>query len=400
MPAPGSRSLRADPALRQGPGPVSAAAPAATPAADPATRGETPSPSGGGVPAVVGQARLGPGWAAAGVGAVVVAALVGVMVGPVFLRPDRIVAELVDGLPLVSVDSGLSAAHRTIIWDIRLPRVVLGLVVGALLATAGASYQGVFRNPLADPYLLGVAAGAGLGATLVIVGGGAGDAGGGLGPGLIPVAAFAGALAAVVLTLAVGGGLGRSTSTASLLLAGVAVASFFTAVQTYVQQRDPAALRQVYAWILGRLSTGGWSDVTLLLPYAAVSLAVLLALRGPIDVLAVGEDEARSLGLRPERIRWVVIVAASLAAASAVAVSGLISFVGLIVPHAVRMAAGVSNRRVLPLSVLFGGAFLALTDVLARTLQSPAEIPIGVVTAFFGAPFFLLILHRTTRSGL
>jgi iron complex transport system permease protein len=160
-----------------------------------------------------------------------------------------------------------------------------------------------------------------------------------------------------------------------------------------VQQRHAETLRQVYAWILGRLSTSGWDEVLLLLPYALVCGAVLLVAVGALDVLAVGDDEARSLGLHPRRIRAAVLVAASLGTAAAVAVSGLIGFVGLVVPHGVRLVAGVGNRRVVPLSLLFGGAFLALADVLARTVQSPAELPIGVITAFVGAPFFLAILR-------
>ena len=340
-------------------------------------------------------ARLGAAWLLAGFAAVVVAVLVGVSSGPVGIAPARVVLELVDRLPGVTVDSGLSASEQAIVWDLRAPRVALGLLVGALLASSGAAYQGVFRNPLADPYLLGIAAGAGLGATLAIVAD-LGDATGLL--DAVPLAAFVGALLAVAAAGMLSTGRGRVGSPATLILAGVAVASFLTAVQTYVQQRHTDSLRQVYAWILGRLSTSGWDEVVLLLPYAVVCGAVLLAAVGALDVLAVGDDEASSLGLRPRRVRWVVLVAASLGAAAAVAVSGLIAFVGLIVPHAVRMVAGVSHRRVVPLSMLFGAAFLALTDVAARTIQAPAELPIGVITAFLGAPFFLLILRRQAAS--
>jgi iron complex transport system permease protein len=298
--------------------------------------------------------------------------------------------ELLDRLPLIEIDSGLTTSQAAIVWEIRTPRVVLGLLVGALLAGSGAGYQAVFRNPLADPYLLGIAAGAGLGATVAIVTG----AGTGAGPfDPIPLFAFVGALTAVAAAALLSVRRDGTGSPATLILAGVAVAAFFTAAQTYVQQRHADTLRQVYAWILGRLSTSGWDEVLLLLPYAVVCGAVLVAAVGALDVLAVGDDEARSLGLHPRRVRAAVLVAASLATAAAVAVSGLIGFVGLIVPHGVRLIAGVSNRRVVPLSFLFGGAFLALADVLARTIQSPAELPIGVITAFIGAPFFLAILR-------
>ena len=348
-----------------------------------------------GVQGLPAAARLGAVWLLAGVGAVAVAALVGVSSGPVALAPGRVVLELVDRLPLVDVDSGLSASEQAIVWDLRAPRVVLGLLVGALLASSGAAYQGVFRNPLADPFLLGIAAGAGLGATLAIVT----DLGDGTGLlDAVPLAAFGGALLAVAAAGMLSTGRGRVGSPATLILAGVAVASFLTAVQTYVLQRHSDSLRQVYTWILGRLSTSGWDEVVLLLPYAVICGAVLLAAVGALDVLAVGDDEASSLGLRPRRVRTVVLIAASLGAAAAVAVSGLIAFVGLIVPHAVRMVAGVTHRRVVPLSMLFGAAFLALTDVAARTIQAPAELPIGVITAFLGAPFFLLILRRQAAS--
>ena len=340
-----------------------------------------------------GPTRLGPGWIAAGCLAVVGASLLSLSVGPVSIAPLDVGRELLDRLPGVSVDSGLSEVQRAIVWEVRTPRVVLGLLVGALLAASGAAYQGVFRNPLADPFLLGISAGAGLGATIAIVSGATFSL---AFVETLPLFAFVGALAAVSIAALLGTRRSMGGSPATLILAGVAVAAFFGAVQTYVQQRDADSLRQVYGWILGRLATQGWDEVLLVLPYAIVTLTVLLLAVGLLDVLAVGDEEASSLGVRPDRIRAVVLVAASLAAAAAVSVSGLIGFVGLIIPHAVRLVVGVGNRIVLPLSVLFGGAFLVLTDLLARSIQSPAELPIGVVTAFFGAPFFLLILRQRT----
>ncbi len=335
-------------------------------------------------------ARLTVPWFLAGLGAVAIAMVVGLTSGPIDLPIGRSLVELLDHVPLVHLDSGLTATQRTILWEIRAPRVVLGLLVGGLLAGSGAGYQGVFRNPLADPYLLGIAAGAGLGATIAIAAG-VGDGVGVVDP--VPMAAFAGALLAVAAAVTLSIRRDGSGSPATLILAGVAVAAFFTAMQTYLQQRNSDTLRQVYAWILGRLSTSGWDEVLLLAPYAVICSAVLVHAVGALDVLAVGDEEARSLGLHPRRIRGVVLVAASLATAAAVAVSGLIGFVGLIVPHGVRLLAGASNRRVVPLSILFGAAFLALTDVVARTIQAPAELPIGVITAFVGAPFFLAILR-------
>ena len=318
------------------------------------------------------------------------ALLAGLLVGAVGLSPGAVLAEVADRLPFVSVDSGLSEQEAAIVWDLRLPRVVLAALVGATLAAAGAAYQGVFRNPLADPYLLGVAAGAGLGATIGIVTLGSASA-------VVPAAAFGGALVAVALTYALGGAAGGRSGT-TLVLAGVAVAAFFTAAQTFVQQRHADTVREVYSWILGRLSTVGWSEVALLAPYAGVSLLVLLLHRRLLDVMAVGEEEAETLGVSVSRVRLVVVAAATLGTAAAVAVSGLVGFVGIVVPHAVRLMVGSSYRVILPLSVLGGAAFLVLADLGARTLAAPSEVPLGVITAFVGAPFFAVVL-RSARRG-
>jgi iron complex transport system permease protein len=288
----------------------------------------------------------------------------------------------------------VSRLQSNIVWQIRLPRVVLGGLVGAMLAGGGAAYQGVFRNPLADPYLLGVAAGAGLGATAVIVTGTQTSI-------FLPVAAFAGAVGAVALTYVVGATVGRRGTTTSIVLAGVAVAALLTAVQTYLQQRHTPALQNVYAWILGRLTTATWSEVVLILPYVVLSAVVLVAHRRLLDVLRVGEDEADTMGVSSSRVRLSVVAAATLGTAAAVAVSGLIGFVGIIVPHTVRLTTNASYRVVLPVSMVGGAAFLILADVVARTVEAPAEVPIGVVTAFVGAPFFLFVLRsRRAQRGM
>ncbi|MGE0795330.1 MAG: FecCD family ABC transporter permease [Acidimicrobiia bacterium] len=320
--------------------------------------------------------------------------MVAVALGPVGLPIGRVAVELVDRLPFVDVESGLSPIQAAIVTEIRLPRVVLALLVGAVLATSGGAYQGVFRNPLADPYLLGVASGAGLGATVAIVGAGASLTG----PvGAVPAAAFLGALLAVGAAYALGRSGERTRSGASLILAGVAVAALFTALQTFLLQQDDEAIRDVYAWLLGRFNAADWDDVALVAPYVAVSLAVLVAAARHLDVLSVGDTEADALGLRPARVRLAVVVAASLGTAAAVAVSGLVGFVGIIVPHAIRLRAGASYRRILPLAAVLGGAFLCLADLVARTVLAPAEVPIGVITAIVGAPFFLVVL-RTSRT--
>ena len=331
--------------------------------------------------------------------ALLIAVIIGVAVGPAGLSVQQVAAALAARMPWhprVSVTPLASA----IVWQIRMPRVVLGMLVGSMLAGGGAAYQGVFRNPLADPYLLGVAAGGGLGATIVVVSGGS--------QSILPLAAFLGASGAVALTYLLGAGAGPNgespaarSGTGSILLAGIAVAAMLTAFQTYLQQEHTQTLATVYSWILGGLSTATWSQVMLVLPYIVVSAFALLVHRRLLDVLRVGETEATSLGVNVARLRLVIVMAATLGVAAAVAVSGLIGFVGIIVPHVVRLTAGPSYRIVLPVSMIGGAAFLVLADVAARTVQAPSEVPIGVITAVAGAPFFLFVLRsRRARQDL
>ena len=328
--------------------------------------------------------------------AVVITAFAGLVFGPAELGIKEVFQELLNKLPLIDFDSGLSSRQQAILFEIRLPRVVLGLLVGSMLATAGGAYQGVFRNPLADPYLLGVAAGAGFGATLAIVSG-IGDGLGFLDP--VPLAAFAGALVAVALTYTVGSGRGSLDQVTSLVLAGVAVASFFTAVQTFIQQRESETIRQVYFFVLGQLRTAGWDEVTLLAPYTLICITVIFLARRRLDALTVGDEEAGSLGLDVRRMRLIMVIAASLGTAASVAVSGLIGFVGVIVPHTVRLIFGSSYKVIIPLTIFFGGAFLVIADLVARLVLQPAEIPIGVVTAFLGAPFFVVVLRTAWKTS-
>jgi iron complex transport system permease protein len=332
--------------------------------------------------------RLPARWLAGGVAALLAALLAGVAFGPAGIPPAAILADVAARLPLVGGER-LAPIDSAVLWDLRAPRVALGALVGATLASAGAAYQAVFRNPLADPYLLGAAAGAGLGATIAIAHAGAVP---------LPIAAFAGAIAAVGGAYLLGRSAGDGRSTATLILAGVAMATFFTALQTLVLQQNTDDVRAIYSWLLGRLSTSGWRDVLLALPYAALSVGVVLAYRRLLDVLRVGDEEAAGLGIRVDRVRLLVVGAATLGTAAAVAVSGLIGFVGIVVPHAVRLLAGASYRVVLPLSTLFGAGFLVLADLVARTALAPAELPIGVVTACIGAPFFVVVL-RTSGAG-
>jgi iron complex transport system permease protein len=328
-------------------------------------------------------------WLVAGLVALLAAVLVGLAVGPAGIPPGALLGDMLARLPFASAEGGqLSSLQSGVLWELRVPRVLLGALVGATLATAGGAYQAVFRNPLADPYLLGAAAGAGLGATVAIVY---------VGVVPLPLAAFVGATAAAGGAYMLGRSVGDGRGTATLILAGVAMAAFLTALQTLLMQQNTDDVRAIYSWLMGRLSTSGWREVLLVLPYAVLSVAVILAHRRLLDVLRVGDEEAAGLGIRVARLRLLVVAAATLGTAAAVAVSGLIGFVGIIVPHAVRLLAGSSYRVVLPLSALFGAAFLVLADVIARTALAPAELPIGVVTACIGAPFFVVIL-RTSRA--
>ena len=281
-----------------------------------------------------------------------------------------------------------------IVWEIRLPRVLLAGLVGASLAFSGAAYQGVLRNPLADPYLIGVAAGAGLGATIVLVS-----------PmpyafgtlSLLPPAAFAGA----VLAVAVSYGLARSggvVPSVTLILAGVAVSAAASSAMSFLIMANHERAATVVSWLLGGFNTATWQRVGMVLPYSLAGAALILASTRLLNVLQLEEEEAEQLGVPVERVKLLVIAGASLATAAAVSVSGLIGFVGLIVPHTVRLLWGFDYRRLVPLSMAAGAAFLILADLAARSILSPSEVPVGIITALCGPPFFLWLLRRHRRA--
>jgi iron complex transport system permease protein len=321
--------------------------------------------------------------------------LAGLFIGDVSIPPQDIVLDLLSRIPLLHIHSPLDAIDSAIVWKIRLPRVVLGAMVGGMLAMCGAAYQGIFRNPLADPYLLGVAAGAGLGATIAIVY--AVDLSV-AGIHARPMFAFVGAVVAVGLAYLVGRSVGAGRSSTTLILGGVAVAAFLTAIQTFLQQRHTDQLALIYNWILGSVATDGWTEVLTMLPYAVIAALIILLHGRLLDVMGLGDDAARTLGVRTGQVRLLVVGAVTIGTAAAVAVTGLIGFVGLIVPHFVRLLGIRTHRMLLPLSMLLGAAFVVLCDLVARTAVSPSELPIGVVTAIVGAPAFAMVL-RTSRVG-
>ena len=323
----------------------------------------------------------------------VAAVIGGLVIGPTPIGVGRVVGDVFSHVGLGH--STLTSLQSTIVWQLRAPRLVLGLLAGSMLAVAGGTYQGVFRNPLADPYLLGVAAGAGLGATFAIVQVGAGLST----PTWTPLLAFVGAIAAVTVTWLVGGR-GLYSNAATLILAGVAVSALLTSVQTYLQQSSLGSMTRVYIWLLGSLAGASWGSVGLVTPYVVLCVLVCVAAGRALDVMSVGEDESRSLGLPVRRVRLIVIVASSLGTAAIVSVAGLIGFVGIIVPHIVRLLVGTSYRRILPISVIFGAAFMVVADTIARTVLAPSELPLGVVTALVGAPVFVVILSLRRRVSL
>ena len=294
-----------------------------------------------------------------------------------------VLASLV-GAATIDFTDGLSASESSILWQWRIPRIALGVVAGASLAVSGAGYQAVFRNPLAEPYLLGAASGAGLGATLVIL----------AFPGAptlaLPAAAFVGAIVAVAISVVTGMRRGPT----GLLLAGVALAAFVSAIQTFLLVANLPRIAEVYAWLIGRLSTAGWDEPIAVALYVAVPLVYLFRNRSRLDLFHLDEPEIAGLGHNPQRLRMTVLAMATLATAAVVAAAGLIGFVGLIIPHAARRLVGGSYRRIVPVSAAMGAAFLVLADTGARTLFAPAELPVGVVTAVVGAPLFVYLLYK------
>jgi iron complex transport system permease protein len=282
-------------------------------------------------------------------------------------------------------------ASRQIVVALRLPRGLLAVVVGGGLAMAGATFQALLRNPLAEPYILGISGGAAVGAVLVLTLGITTQ-----GSWTLPLAAFAGALLAIVLVFAVARRADRSMDVRVLLLAGVVVGAFFSAVIALILAvSDASSVRSAVIWMMGSLAGADWTRVSVVTTYTLPAALLLLGLSRALNLLALGEETASVLGANVERVKIASFVVASLLTAVGVGVAGVIGFVGLVVPHGVRLLVGSDNRILLPLSFLAGGTFLAWADLAARTLVAPAELPIGVITAFVGVPLFLVLLRRS-----
>jgi iron complex transport system permease protein len=318
-------------------------------------------------------------------GASVLAVLLSVRYGAV----DLSLAQVLDAVRGQGAES-----NRLIIRELRLPRAILAVLVGGGLALSGAVFQALLRNPLAEPYILGISGGAAAGAVLVLALGLVAVA-----SWALPLAAFAGALVAIGLVFGVAASADRRLDVRVLLLAGVVVGAFFSAcIALILALTDAPTVRSAVLWMMGSLSGASWRTVAVVAAYTLPSAVLILGLARALNAMAIGEETASYLGMEVERVKRGAYGVASLIAAAGVAFTGVIGFVGLIVPHGVRLVVGSDHRALLPLSFLAGAGFLTLADLLARTVMAPVEIPIGVITAFVGVPFFLILLRRSLRA--
>jgi iron complex transport system permease protein len=322
------------------------------------------------------------------------AMLLSIGVGSIFIPLKSIFAVLWDALRNIPPETAEAEKLRIILFTLRLPRTLLMAFTGAALAGSGAAYQGLFRNPLADPYLIGAASGAGLGAVVSLSTKWPSSIFGFM---AVPLTAFIGAVTTVTIVCSLAR-VGKTLPVTNLILAGVAVSSFATALTSFLMINASGELRRSLVWLLGGSNLAGWKPLFGQLPYVLIGLIVLTAMSYRLNVLQLGEEQAQQLGVNVPRSRTIIILAATLATAAAVAFNGIIGFVGLVVPHIMRRLWGGDARRLMPLSILGGASFLLVADILARTLMAPQELPVGIITALAGAPFFLLILRQSRRE--
>ena len=321
------------------------------------------------------------------------AALVSLSLGPVDIPVDHVASIVLSFVGIELADVGRT--EHLVIEQIRLPRILVGAVVGMALAVAGATMQGLFRNPMADPGIIGVSAGGALGAVIAIATGATG-----LFFLALPAFAFVGALAATFLVYGIAA-VGGHFSMATLLLAGIAVNAFLGAIVStiIIVLPDNEALREILFWLAGGLDSRAWEHVQISAPLILVATAVILLAARDLNLLMLGDDEARAMGVRVGLTRAMLLAASALATGAAVAVSGTIAFVGLVTPHILRLVLGPDHRVLIPLSAIAGAVFVIVADTVARTIVQPAEFRVGVLTAFVGAPFFVLLLIRNKRQA-
>jgi iron complex transport system permease protein len=313
-----------------------------------------------------------------------------IALGAVTIPPGNALRILLDKLPWFEISGSWPLYHETILWELRLPHTILVALTGAALAGSGAAFQGLFRNPLADPYLIGVASGAGLGAIIVLSIPQAGKY-------LIPVGAFMGSLATIAAVYQLAK-VGKIVPLTTLILAGVALGSFTSALTSFLMLISDQMILQAMSFLLGGSTVTGWEPLAIALPYFSVGLILIVLSGHSLNVLQFGEEQARQLGLNVERVKIFIIISASLTTAAAVSFSGVIGFVGLVVPHMVRLVWGGDYKKLIPLSIIGGSAVLLVSDLIARTVMAPGYLPVGIVTALVGAPFFLWILRRAKKE--
>jgi iron complex transport system permease protein len=313
-----------------------------------------------------------------------------IALGAVTIPPGGAFRILISKIPGISIFPNWPAYYETILWDLRLPHAILVALTGAALAGSGAAFQGLFRNPLADPYLIGVASGAGLGAIIVL-------SIPQVGKYLVPVGAFLGSLGTIAAVYQLAK-VGKIVPLTTLILAGVALGSFTSAMTSFLMLMSDQMVLQAMGFLLGGSTVTGWDPLIIALPYFSAGLILIILSGHSLNVLQFGEEQAQQLGLPVERIKLYIIVSASLTTAAAVSFSGVIGFVGLVVPHMIRMVWGGDYKKLIPLSILGGSSTLLISDIIARTILAPGYLPVGIVTALVGAPFFLWILRRAKKE--
>ncbi len=327
-------------------------------------------------------------------GILVLALLLATSLGTVSIPLGDIAAIALKHTLGVSFGAPWSETQETIVWQLRVPRVLGAALVGGALAAAGVLFQGLLRNPMADPYLLGTSGGAALAATVALLIPVTASV---LGFTLVPISAFLGALGAVLLVYQIAR-VGARTPITTLLLAGFAASSMMASVMSFLMLMNQNALQRVVLWTMGGISASGWDALSTISPLIALGVIASLALTNDLNAFLLGEEQAAALGVSVERQKFLVMAVGALLTGAAVAISGLVGFVGLIVPHIVRLVVGPDHRLLLPASVLSGAVFLVLADLVARLVLAPSEVPLGVVTALIGAPFFIYLLRRTKRE--
>ncbi|MCK8826554.1 iron chelate uptake ABC transporter family permease subunit [Natroniella acetigena] len=326
-----------------------------------------------------------------------VVAILGVSLGATEISFSEVSKILINEIPVLSelIELEDNEINQMIVFQLRLPRVLLAGLVGVALATSGTAFQALLKNPMADPYIIGISSGASLGAALGMVFNLDVNI---LRFNTIPLLAFIGALGTtfIVYNLAKSG---RKVAVATLLLAGIAVGSFLSAVVSLLMVFNDDSIQRIIFWTMGSLADSSWQRVGMIWIYILIGYVIIHLLAKDLNIMLLGEESAQSLGIEVEKIKKVLLLAGALLAGAAVAGSGVIGFVGLIIPHIVRLVVGPDHRILIPSSALVGAAFLILTDLLARTLIAPTEIPVGIITSLFGAPFFIYLLHKKKRTG-